>query len=272
MALKKFSIKQDISKFYHDNGYVVLHDLFSIEEVNLIKTDILEQYSEYFKFSDKNFETGQFLIEPYEKNKEQWKYCAKRMQNSIRNMNAASKPEVVQVLKKIGLKSPITWVMPESRIDMPYDEQYRQPWHQDWRSGQGSLNSVTIWLPLHKVERKHGAIEIIEKSHIEGYKEVEVINEPLRYIMNPLPENIDKAVTIELDESECVIFSQLLVHRSGINNSNVPRMTSQFRYSDRTDDFFKSIDFERSDNNLILAKKTPTKKMMLNYLEKIKNS
>ena len=42
------------------------------------------------------------------------------------------------------------------------------PWHQDWLSMQGSLNSVVIWLPLVNIDEKIGGISILEGSHKFG--------------------------------------------------------------------------------------------------------
>jgi len=38
----------------------------------------------------------------------------------------------------------------------------------------------------------------------------------------------------ELNAGEVVIFSQMLVHRSGVNGSELPRLTCQLRFSDRS--------------------------------------
>ena len=42
------------------------------------------------------------------------------------------------------------------------------PFHQDFRSMQGSLNSIVVWIPLLDVRDIDGPIEIILKSHKLG--------------------------------------------------------------------------------------------------------
>ena len=37
--------------------------------------------------------------------------------------------------------------------------------HQDWRSMQGSLDSVVVWLPLCDIDVALGALEVVPQSH-----------------------------------------------------------------------------------------------------------
>ena len=49
------------------------------------------------------------------------------------------------------------------------------PPHQDWRSIQGSLNNIVIWLPIVNIE-KNEFNRIRKKSHLNGLIKTKKIN------------------------------------------------------------------------------------------------
>lgn len=251
---RRFSVGDDCKDFYDRNGYVILSDLFSSDEIAAIYEDVLSLFRIRFGGTTLN----ETMTVPYTTQKETWKACARQMQNSLTQLHAGTKPEITALLKKLGLKQPSAWVMPEVRADMPMDKRYMQPWHQDWRSGQGSLNSVTIWTPLRDVKKENGAIELIPGSHLDGYRDVEVVHDPLRYILkNPVPRDAP-TVAAELKRGECILFSQMLLHASGENTSDQPRLTCQFRFVDRTDKHFIGNNYRAPQSTDLVWERWPT--------------
>jgi ectoine hydroxylase-related dioxygenase (phytanoyl-CoA dioxygenase family) len=250
----RFSIEDDINGFYRSHGYVVLKDLFEPEEIEGIYDDIL-------KLIGIRFGPGRAIsnfLSSYSQDNLIWKACAKQFQNSLPNLHAGTKPAITELLRTLGMAEPIACVLPEIRIDMPGDSQYRQLWHQDWRSGQGSLNAVTIWVPLHDVTADHGAIELIPGSHLQGYRPVEVIENPTRYLLKELPEQSTSKITASLSRGECILFSQFLLHQSGENISGSPRMTSQFRFADRCDPAFIANNYRIPVSTELVWENPPT--------------
>jgi ectoine hydroxylase-related dioxygenase (phytanoyl-CoA dioxygenase family) len=121
---------------------------------------------------------------------------------------------------------------------MPQDQQYMQPWHQDWRSGQSSLNSITIWVPLHDVREENGAIDVMPQTHRWGLLQTEELSNPRRFLVNdPIIEGC-QYFPAEIKQGESVAFSQMLVHRSGFNRTNQPRITVQLRFGDYAEPHF----------------------------------
>jgi phytanoyl-CoA hydroxylase len=144
----------------------------------------------------------------------------------------AAKPEVRDVLLVLGLEGPMISTRPEVRTDMPADEQYMQPWHQDWRYGQGSINSVTFWIPLQDVTVENGTIDVMPGTHVLGVLENEELHNPRRFsVTDPRIDGLPYEPA-ELSFGEAIAFSQLLVHRSGHNTSGAPRLTIQSRFTD----------------------------------------
>lgn len=229
----KFSIN-DISyiDFYKENGYIIFSDLINSDELDEIKIDILKIFQ--LRFNELGELTEDILVRNYDK-KEMWRECASKMWDIFGVLRIASQHEVMAVLKNLDLENPIIATRPEVRTDMPKDFNYMQPWHQDWNYGRTSLNSVTLWIPLVDVNESNGTVQIIPKTHKLGILNYEELSNPRRYEINidALPKG--EVINVELKKGECVLFSQMLVHRSGINSSDKPRLTFQGRFADLSD-------------------------------------
>ncbi|OGT44937.1 MAG: hypothetical protein A3E82_00700 [Gammaproteobacteria bacterium RIFCSPHIGHO2_12_FULL_38_11] len=153
--------------------------------------------------------------------------------------------ETMQSIQQIAgivlpaLCNPIT-----TRIDLPHGQGSRptQP-HQDYPTHQGSMNSITVWIPLQDVSCDNGTAEVAPGSHLNGMiTESDNLNnfiEPgtLRQIENPyaLQDSANYAAnyvpaTIKL--GQILVFSLFTLHRSGINHSDKIRFTLNIRYND----------------------------------------
>ncbi len=226
-------MSDDFGNFYRENGYAVLRDLFKKEDIENALLDIFDLFETRFSdVNDHKLSGSSLLVYYYEKEKEIWRQCARHMYDLLSVYRLATMSNVIEVLRKIGLKKPMISIRPEVRTDMPNDERYMQLWHQDWRSGQGSLNAATIWVPLHKVSVENGAIEVIPASHLMGLLKTEILQNPLRFsVVDPRIQNL-QYFPVELEVGESIVFSQMLAHRSGRNQTNSPRVTVQLRYVD----------------------------------------
>jgi phytanoyl-CoA hydroxylase len=200
--------------------------------------DILRLFERRLGASAQGRRGVELVASAYEQDKAAWQQCAKRMCHSLVVARLASKPELIGTLRKAGLSDPMFSTVPELRIDMPEDARYMQPWHQDWRSGQGSLNAVTFWLPLHDVAPDQGAVELLPGSHRWGMLPTEELHNPVRLAIKDLRIDGASGPVAALAAGECAFFSQMLVHRSGWNRTRKPRFTCQLRYTDRADPHF----------------------------------
>jgi phytanoyl-CoA hydroxylase len=242
--LTKFSKadKQEYSKFYKKEGYVVFTDLFAADELKDIVEDLLKVFEK--RFSGVSEKKGiELLYSEYSRNREAWRDCASKMWDVFGVLQCATKREVKNVLVDLGIRSPIIATRPEVRTDMPNDVNYQQPWHQDWIYGQTSLNAVTLWIPLQDVSKENGTIDIIPKSHLLGLAPVQEKANPRRLEINDPVFTSGEYKTVELKLGECVIFSQFLIHRSGNNVSELPRLTFQGRFADYSDELYVANGF-----------------------------
>jgi len=257
--LERFSLHDDFSAAYRQYGYVVLTDLFTADEVRAARQELLDLFAHRFQVAGVADSDGdELLVRYYEADRERWRQCAQRMQDLLGPIRMAVKPQIEAALLGAGLQAPMIGTRPEVRTDMPADQQYMQPWHQDWRSGQGSINSVTIWVPLQDVSAHNGAIELLPGSHFLGCCEVEELPNPRRFlVVDPRIESWEREVA-ELEVGEAVLFSQLLVHRSGHNSSGRPRITMQLRYSDYAEPGFAARGYPKPSGSELVWNTPPT--------------
>jgi ectoine hydroxylase-related dioxygenase (phytanoyl-CoA dioxygenase family) len=238
-VLKRFSIKDNFARFYGANGYVVLTDLFSAADLKAVRKEILALYKRRFPRVSAQASRAAVLSPAYESQKTAWRDCARHIWDVMSISRLAAHEQLPRVLRRAGLEHPIVSTRPEPRIDMSGDVLYMQPWHQDWRYAQTSVNAITMWTPLHDVSRRDGAIEVIPGSHRWGILESRMLEQPRRFelvddrLQDARPELAD------LRLGETILFSQLLVHRSGHNTSGSPRLTVQFRYADFADPYWR---------------------------------
>src|SRR5579864_756948 len=81
-------------------------------------------------------------------------------------------PELMGVVSELGLAVPalstrpvIHYMADLLKIEGGY---HKTPIHQDWRSVQGSLDGLSIWLPLFDVGANDYPLEVISGSHRRG--------------------------------------------------------------------------------------------------------
>jgi len=135
--------------------------------------------------------------------------------------------DTINVLSYVGI-----------RIDVPSEQKYLFPWHQDYPYPQGSMDGLVFWLPFFDVPLGHGNIQLIAGSHHEGLRKVKLV----------APENTggSGAHTLEIENmgsyddcdlfetevkaGDVLVFSTLTLHKSTPSTSNSIRWTSQIRY------------------------------------------
>ncbi len=126
------------------------------------------------------------------------------------------------------------------RIDRPHEPWFEFHWHQDYTYNLMSEPTVTVWTPLTSVTEDMGPLHIIPRSH-DRLRPVRL--EPKRdahgrpkatksaVLADLDPAELDaSAVTVCLEPGDVLFFHQLLLHRSGRNQSNRARWSMVPRY------------------------------------------
>lgn len=167
------------------------------------------------------------------------------MQHLISLHKLSLNQKIVDLLKNIGLSFPNISTRPVLYFNHPNLAKekvfHTVDAHQDWRSMQGSLNSVVMWLPLVDIDVSLGALQILPKSHLHGLRTDYIENG--FGMVNLTPEEEKQLLNIEVELGDALLFSSFLIHQSGSNTTNSPRWSVHFRYNDLNEQTFISRKF-----------------------------
>ena len=137
----------------------------------------------------------------------------------------------VDYSKQLNLSHPLPSTLPILRIDRPKEMKYLTPAHQDFWYSMLSPNSLTFWFPLLPVTEGMGDLLVIPGSQRSGLIPVKGYTPE-----NPFTSENDfldsDFIPVRLKEDEMLVFSQYLVHKSGLNKGDRARLTIQIRYND----------------------------------------
>lgn len=110
-------------------------------------------------------------------------------------------------------------------------------WHQDGGYTEGNvadLRMVNVWTPFVPARVENGCMQFIPGTHKLG----PVPHERRQYYLEIAPavlaEHQARAVNIELDPGDLVLFHNLLFHRGLPNHSGQIRWSADWRYQDAT--------------------------------------
>jgi hypothetical protein len=161
------------------------------------------------------------------------------------------------------------------RIDLPTEENFLMPAHQDFPYIQGSKNGLTLYLTFDDITSQHGVVSFKRASHKDGV--IKVIESTSRldsaqteYVStgnsSKLIDTASKVCEIadmsqindlqfeqeSLSKNEAYFFHTLLLHRSEKNSSTSARITMQIRFDDLLceDSFKRNFPEGRSKDDL----------------------
>jgi len=231
-------------RFYKQNGFLHLKNIFSNEEIGKILIDakniflrqfIEKKYIDICKLEDLTEDYfNELLFKLFEEDFECVSNSGKQIQHLISLHSLSLSSKIISLLEENEIKTPIISTRPVLYFNHPKLAKkkvyHTVDAHQDWRSMQGSLNSVVIWIPLVDINRNLGALEILPGSHLKGLITNHIEN---GFGMVSLSnEESKKIITVEAEVGDILLFSSFLIHQSGNNISNKPRWSCHFRYND----------------------------------------
>ncbi len=142
-------------------------------------------------------------------------------------------PTLLSLLRDLGLASPVISTRPVVHIvaealKVP-GGYHRTPPHQDWRSVQGSLDALVLWLPLSEAGPEQAPLEVVPGSHRRGLLATEPDPFGTRVARN-LVADAD-FVPLSAGPGDVVAFSMFTVHRTGLRQGAGVRWAASFRYN-----------------------------------------
>ena len=108
--------------------------------------------------------------------------------------------------------------------------------HQDWPTLQGSLDTVTVWIPFVDVDRDRFTLEIVPGSHTGGlypYARRDHIFE-----VDPAHYDAEGFVPVEAARGDVGFMSSFAVHRSGTRGDERLRVATSMRYENAAEPHF----------------------------------
>lgn len=116
------------------------------------------------------------------------------------------------------------------RISFPEngEQRYETPTHQDYPYGQGTLDTLTAWVPLVDCSAEAGSLEIMERSHTGGLRPV---HGDVRYrcATTAVSNDSEDWRGNDLEAGDILIFTCMTVHRARPNLSQRLRLSVDFR-------------------------------------------
>lgn len=230
---------------YRENGYLLLKGFFEGHEIDAVRGEAQEIFVRQMQrlgilgpgdVSEEEVERGMFEL--FEKNVAAFANCGKQAQHLISLHRLSLDGRIVEQLNELGLEFPNISTRPVMYFNHERLAKKEVYWklsaHQDWRSMQGSLDSMVVWIPLVDVDESLGALEIIPGSHKWGLLEAEMADG-----YGQLEEEIAaEMVPVEVEKGDALFFSSFLAHQSGTNVTDHIRWSCHFRYNNLNEETF----------------------------------
>ena len=247
----------DFTKFYNENGYIVLKDIIPRSKIDSLLESIFKLYCKYSNNSDdfqgiqnpwitELFHTK--LIEFRETNPQDFGAIYDTLKTSLPLTQIVTDDNVVDhVARSLEIKpSDLSISEPMCRLDVPSDQRNAFDWHQDrayFPQNRDGLHGLVCWIPLTDVTKEMGAIHISPKSHLEGNLKLaqDSKQNSLHSTQVPVPQEFVKKyddISVPVGVGDLILLNMLVFHRSGKNTSNQVRLAIQARFhTSNADDF-----------------------------------
>ena len=232
---------------YNKNGYLLLDTELSkqITEIRLKLINVFSTISMLNGLGEIDRDDG--VIELYKgKYRDLWVGAYDQLRYLPEISALAGNEVLLSAARQAGIMKPILASRLILRADMPGDDSYDFPLHQDLSYNHGSANSVTLWVPFQDVDSLIGSLIIVPGSHRDGA----LPHEQGICLKADLNQSYIEVPPMKVGSILC--FSQLLLHKSGRNiSTDKIRFSVQIRYNDLADaDFAKrKYHIEKSESS-----------------------
>lgn len=266
-------------KKYFEEGYCVFKNCLKKQLVQKILDDIKNLYRRqfvYLNLDEKRLGFDNCLIEMFNKDTKRYVHVNRTATMLPSVYGLAYHDSIIDALIKLGMKNPILCQKPTLRMDCKKlaiaQEYYKLPLHQDYKSMQGSINSVVVSVPLVDVNESLGALMVVPGSHKIGFLssnsslESKSKLDALKAV--EIQQEIDKFVSVEQEQGDILVISSFLLHKSGDNVLDTPRYTLLIRFNDLEDNHFLQQGFLspfRTTHEAVVDESLDYKSLLINY-------
>jgi ectoine hydroxylase-related dioxygenase (phytanoyl-CoA dioxygenase family) len=232
---------------FNKDGFIILRNFLDKNVVAGIYREAREIFAEQINrvtgrtvdIDDREtFENAMF--EFFEKDFNAFVNTGKTVQYAVSLHRLAVDELLMKQLKELGIEKPVIGARPAMQFNSRFlskdgSKHWKLDAHQDWRTGQGSLDSTVIWFPMVDAGAEIGALQVIPGSHTDGLLEASTSG-----YQGGITAGLhkDAFVQTEFQAGDILIFSAFLVHQSGNNITNNIRWSVQLRYNNLTEPTF----------------------------------
>jgi hypothetical protein len=230
-----------IREGYRRDGFVVAPGLIPQADLDAIADDIWGVFSRRARVVGSAVPKGndhaafsRLLLDFFAHDRASYLAAARQTQYLASIHRLGLSDRILSLLACLGVEVPsqstrpsILFMADGLRIEGGY---HKTPSHQDWRSVQGSLDCVTLWLPLYDVGLDDYPLEVVPGSHRLGL--LPSTDDPFghRIVESEVPdERTFRPLT--LGRGDLVVFSGFLVHRTGARGGNRVRVALGYRFN-----------------------------------------
>jgi hypothetical protein len=238
------------AELYREQGYLLCRDFFPADEIAAIHEEAKVIFATQMRrlglisageVDDEAFTQGMFRL--FEADLAAFSNCGKQAQHLISLHRMSLDQRIVEALNALGLDFPNISTRPILYFNHPRlakkEVYWRLSLHQDWRSMQGSLDSVVVWMPLIDIGRDLGALEILPGSHKRGLLSADLMDGYGHITQEAAAEiDPDDLVSVEVKRGDALFFSTFLLHQSGTNVREAIRWSCHFRYNNLAEPTF----------------------------------
>ena len=226
-------------------GITVLPNVLSSTGVLELQSKLEEPFSKQISYLRLKPENNQKLQCLFDADIKRYLAAAKLVQHTPALHAIGSSQIIIDLVSELGLESPVISTRPVVHIvgnGLAVPEGYQgTPSHQDWRSVQGSLDSLVLWLPLTRHDRAFWPLEVARFSHRLGLLEAK-------------PHEFGNAISEEklagvpftqviAHPGDVVAFSMFIAHRTGRSKGAGVRWAASFRYNNMLEPTFVTRGF-----------------------------
>lgn len=236
-----------LRRTYREQGFVLVPGLLSGETLNEIASDIAGVFVRRADALGLNVPRGsgrsditRQLVALYDADPSNYTASAKLTQHLVGVHRLGVGPEIVSTVRALGLDVPsistrpvIHYMADRLRIAGGY---HKTPVHQDWRSVQGSVDGMTIWLPLFDVGEDDYPLEIVPGSHRHGLLPSE--EHAFGHCVTDSAIGDATFVSVPIRRGDVLFFSGFLMHRTGERGGALVRIALSYRFNNAADPSF----------------------------------
>jgi ectoine hydroxylase-related dioxygenase (phytanoyl-CoA dioxygenase family) len=187
---------------FHQNGYIVLREFFTKDEVKDLLEEIKVTSHYYDKPADEDTHRMHFFHNVYRRSKQLQNFC--------------SQPRLIELFKQ--LIGPSFWIRWDHAVlKSAGGEEY--PWHQDNAYSKVRDASFQLWVALTDADEKTGGLQFQRGSHLKGHQPHRPFSG--RHII--CESKVGDEVSFHAKAGDVIIFSSMILHRSEPNRSKTER-------------------------------------------------